>query len=134
MVAKKKPTSKQPVPSPSRKSGSEPLPLQRISSGKATSASKARNAKAVSALKKNPNKPGPLDDIVRGAKSVGGLVKRGVYSNPSNKGGFSNLDKALRRPVEERSIMKMPGDIARGIDFVVRKATPLPDRKKKKNK
>ena len=86
MVAKKKPSSKQPVPSPSRKSGSEPLPSQRISSGKATSASKARNAKAVSTflkeqkmvdykkavdkLKKNSNKPGPLDDIGRALKSL----------------------------------------------------------------
>ena len=73
---------------------------------------------------------GIYDDIRRKTKSVGGLVKRGVMKNPSNKGGFSNLDKLLRRPVEERSIMKMPSDIAKGVDFLVRKATPLPDRKK----
>ena len=85
MAAKKK-SSKQPVPSSSRKSGPEPFPLQNISSGKATSASKARNAKNVAAflkerkmaevqknvaaLKKNSNKPGPLDDIGRALKSL----------------------------------------------------------------
>jgi hypothetical protein len=74
---------------------------------------------------KNSNKPGPMDDIGRAAA----LVKRGIIKNPSNPNGYSNLDKALGRN-DTRSITKMPGDIARGLDFLVRKATPLPDRKK----
>jgi len=80
--------------------------------------------------KSSKNKPGPLDDIGRAAKSVGGVIKRGVYSNPSNKDGFSNLDKLLRRPTEERSFTKIPGDVIKGTSFVVRKLTPLPDMKK----
>jgi len=77
------------------------------------------------ATAKPKNKPGPMDDIGRALA----MAKRGVISNKSNPNGFSNLDKVLGRN-DERSITKMPGDIARGLDFLVRKATPLPDRKK----
>ena len=104
---------------------------QSASKGGASAYSKAAAARAKNNAK-SKNKPGSMDDIGRGVKKVAGFIDRGVRSNPSNKGGFSNLDKILRRPVEERSIMKMPGDIAKGVDFLVRKATPLPDRKKKK--
>ena len=55
MVAKKKSSSRKPLPVPT---------------GKAISATGTRNAKLVSALKKNPNKPGPLDDMGRALKSL----------------------------------------------------------------
>jgi len=80
--------------------------------------------------KSSKNKPGPLDDIGRGVKKVAGAIDRGVRKNPSNKGGFSNLDKMLGRPTEERSFTKIPGDVIKGTSFVVRKLTPLPDMKK----
>lgn len=99
---------------------------QSASKGGASAYSKAASARAKNNAK-SKNKPGPMDDIGRAA----GLVKRGVVGNKSNPNGYSNLDKALGRN-DTRSITKMPGDIAKGIDFLVRKATPLPDRKKKK--
>jgi len=57
------------------------------------------------------NKPGPWDDIARGASSVGGAVKRTIYSNPTNRNKASNLDKWLNGGrYAEHSL----GDIAKG--------------------
>lgn len=79
------------------------------------------------------NKPGPWDDIARAA----GAVKRTVYSNPTNRNKASNIDKWLKGGnYNQREISQLPGDIvkgvkaaAKGVDWAVRKATPLPDRK-----
>lgn len=88
----------------------------------------------MAAKKKSQNKPGPWDDIARAA----GAVKRTVISNPGNKNNASNLDKWLKGGrYQQREFGQLPGDIvagvkgaAKGVDWAVRKATPLPDKKK----
>jgi hypothetical protein len=90
---------------------------------------------AIMAAKKKSgnNKPGPWDDIARAA----GAVKRTVISNPGNRNKASNLDKWLKGGnYQQKPISQMPGDIAhavtavaKGVDKVVRKVTPLPDKK-----
>jgi hypothetical protein len=102
----------------------------------------------MAAKKKSNNKPGPWDDIARAA----GAVKRTVISNPGNRNKASNLDKWLNggnysdRGISDKQLLsavtkgakavaKGVGKAAKaeaaGIDKVVRKLTPLPDRKPK---
>jgi hypothetical protein len=83
------------------------------------------------APKPSKNKPGPWDDLGRAA----GAVKRTLIGNDSNRNGASNLDKFLKGgKYRDAPITQMPGDLAKVIDYVVRKATPLPDRKSSKKK
>lgn len=84
------------------------------------------------------NKPGPWDDIARGAKAAGGAVKRTVVSNPGNRNKASNIDKWLNggnyshRGLTDKEvaagIVKGAKAVAKAADTIVRKVTPLPDR------
>lgn len=100
----------------------------------------------------NNNKPGPWDDIARGVSGAAGAVKRTVISNPGNKNKASNLDKWLKggnysdRGISDKQVLSAVGKGAKavvkgvgkaakaeaaGLDKIVRKLTPLPDRKPK---
>lgn len=45
---------------------------------------------------RSTNKPGPVDDVVRGVSKAAGAVKRTVVSNPGNANKASNIDKWLK--------------------------------------